>query len=59
MWAEDSIDLLRKCGIPFNRMEVEGIDHFEFSEYLNSSNLVLNEDVTWISFHRYLINTVD
>lgn len=53
MYANDSIELLQSSGIQFHRMESDGIDPFTFSELLYSSDLVLNDGVRWISFHRY------
>lgn len=51
MYAQDSIDLLTKSGIDFAEHERRGIDVLAFGELLTSSGLVLNDDVTWISFH--------
>jgi len=51
MYAQDSIDLLTQSGIAFDEFERNGIDVLHFGELLVSSGLVLNEDVTWISFH--------
>lgn len=53
MYAQDSIDLLNRAGIQFKRHEEEGIDVGDFAELLITSGLVLNEDVEWLSFHRY------
>ena len=53
MYAQDSIDLLNRAGIQFKRHEEEGIDVGDFAELLITSGLVLNEDVKWLSFHRY------
>jgi CCR4-NOT transcription complex subunit 7/8 len=49
-----SIDLLTKSGIDFVAHEARGIDPFRFGELLMSSGVVLNEDVTWVTFHRWL-----
>eukprot|EP00051_Salpingoeca_urceolata_P031844 m.13199 g.13199 ORF g.13199 m.13199 type:complete len:292 (+) comp4487_c0_seq1:1063-1938(+) len=51
MFAQDSIDLLKVSGIQFARHEVEGIDVSHFGELLITSGLVLNDDVTWVTFH--------
>ena len=56
MYAQDSIDLLNRAGIQFKRHEEEGIDVGDFAELLITSGLVLNEDVKWLSFHRYSLN---
>lgn len=53
MYAQDSIDLLNRSGIQFKRHEEDGIDVNDFAELLITSGLVLNEDVKWLSFHRY------
>jgi CCR4-NOT transcription complex subunit 7/8 len=51
MYAPDSIELLAKSGIDFQRHEEIGIIPQDFAELLITSGLVLNEDVKWISFH--------
>jgi len=51
MYAQDSIDLLSRSGIDFNRFEMNGIDARVFSEKLTTSGIVLAEDLTWVSFH--------
>jgi CCR4-NOT transcription complex subunit 7/8 len=53
MYAQDSIDLLMRSGIEFTKNEREGIDVAEFGELLMASGIVLNDDVRWISFHRF------
>jgi len=45
MYAQDSIDLLTKAGIDFNRNQQEGIDVADFGELLMSSGIVLNENI--------------
>ncbi|XP_062195848.1 probable CCR4-associated factor 1 homolog 7 [Phragmites australis] len=47
----DSIDLLRRSGIDFDRFAAEGADTARFAELLMSSGVVLNADVQWITFH--------
>lgn len=59
MYAEDSINLLKRSGINFEKCETDGIDVFEFGELLMASGLVLLEDVTWISFQGYAYTPVD
>jgi CCR4-NOT transcription complex subunit 7/8 len=46
-----SIDLLKNCGIDFQRLVVEGIDTTYFAELLTTSGIVLNEETTWVTFH--------
>lgn len=52
MYSSESIDLLHKSGIDFQRHENEGIKPNEFAELLTTSGLVLFDEVKWISFHR-------
>jgi len=51
MYAQDSIDLLIRSGIDFQKNEEMGIDVSDFGELLISSGIVLNDEVKWISFH--------
>ena len=51
MYNEVAIESLKQAGVDFQRLEVEGIDPFEFGALLMSSGLVCDEDVHWISFH--------
>jgi CCR4-NOT transcription complex subunit 7/8 len=57
MYAQDSIDLLTKSGIDFQKHKDYGIDVEHFGELLISSGFVLLDDVKWISFHRYVAHT--
>lgn len=51
MYAQDSIDLLTRSGIEFQKNEELGIDVNDFGELLMSSGVVLNNNIKWISFH--------
>lgn len=51
MYAQESIDLLAKSGIMFQKNLENGIDPTHFAELLTSSGIVLMDNVTWISFH--------
>ena len=51
MYAQESIDLLAKSGIMFQKNTESGIDPMHFAELLTSSGVVICEKVTWISFH--------
>lgn len=51
MYLQESIDLLQKSGINFQKHLEYGIDIHHFGEVLISSGFVLFDDVKWISFH--------
>ena len=53
IFAQDSIDLLRKAGVDFDKHQREGIDVEEFGGLMMVSGLTLCEEVRWISFHSY------
>ncbi|VDD87216.1 unnamed protein product [Enterobius vermicularis] len=63
MYSEDSVDLLTKAGIDFNRHVVEGIKMADFGELLTTSGLIVDDHITWITFHSgydfgYLMRTI-
>lgn len=50
-YSEESITLLRKSGIDFDSHAIRGIEPAKFGEFMISSGLILNEKVTWLTFH--------
>jgi len=50
MYAQESIDLLKKSGINFDELATHGIDFQHFGELLISSGFVLLDNVKWIAF---------
>ena len=51
MFAQDSIDLLSRSGVNFEKHEKKGICPEKFSNFLINSGLVFNKKIKWISFH--------
>lgn len=51
IFANDSIEMLKLCGIDFQKNTEEGIDANRFGELLMSSGIVLNGNVCWVTFH--------
>ncbi|PFH53343.1 hypothetical protein AMATHDRAFT_55249 [Amanita thiersii Skay4041] len=51
MYAPESIELLQKSGIEFERHEKYGIQPNDFAELMITSGLVLTPETKWISFH--------
>ena len=45
-----SMNLLKQCGIDFDKLKKRGINHKVFAQYFTISNLVLNPDIKWVSF---------
>lgn len=52
MFAPESVELLQKSGIDFQRHEEFGILPNDFAELMITSGLVLTDETKWISFHR-------
>lgn len=51
IFANDSIEMLKQCGIDFKKNTENGIDANRFGELLMSSGIVLNGNVCWVTFH--------
>ncbi|KAJ9555017.1 hypothetical protein OSB04_009631 [Centaurea solstitialis] len=51
IFANDSIEMLRQCGIDFKKNSEMGIDANRFGELLMSSGVVLNDNICWVTFH--------
>lgn len=51
MSSEDSINMLKKTGVDFEKCATMGIEPKDFGARLIDSGLVCQPDVTWLSFH--------
>lgn len=51
MYSEDSIVMLKKAGVDFDKNAEMGIDPAVFGSLLITSGLVTDDSVTWLSFH--------
>ena len=51
--SNESILMLSNCGIDFIKLKNNGIPYNLFAEYFISSGLVLNEDITYITFNGF------
>jgi CCR4-NOT transcription complex subunit 7/8 len=54
MYAPDSVELLQKSGIDFQRHEEIGILPNDFAELMITSGMVLLPETKWLSFHRFV-----
>ncbi|VDK60205.1 unnamed protein product [Anisakis simplex] len=51
MYSQESVELLRSAGIDFSRHLIEGIRMADFGELLTTSGLIVDEHITWLTFH--------
>ncbi|EJW03994.1 hypothetical protein EDEG_01727 [Edhazardia aedis USNM 41457] len=51
MYSQESLDLLVKAEIDFDKHKSHGIDKEDFGEILITSGVVMNPNVTFITFH--------
>ena len=47
----EALELLSKCGINVESHRTNGVDKLEFARLIMDSGLVMDENVTWITFH--------
>ncbi|EAS03653.2 CAF1 family ribonuclease (macronuclear) [Tetrahymena thermophila SB210] len=48
---QESLDLLKNAGIDFKELKKRGISREQFSDLVSESDIILNEELTWIVFH--------
>jgi len=51
IFTQEAICLLESAGIDFKKLKQKGIDIETFAEHMLTSGIILNENVTWITFH--------
>ena len=60
----ESIEMLRKAGLDFDKHAQDGINHQQFSQILKTSGLVQNSNLTWVAFNSsfdfaYMVKLLD
>jgi len=63
-YSKESLNLLKRTGIDFDKLKKKGIEHKKFGEILKRTGLIFNPGVKWISFHgsydfAYLLKLLD
>ncbi|AAS50890.2 ABR119Cp [Eremothecium gossypii ATCC 10895] len=51
MVSPESLDLLKKSGVAFDKHQSIGVNAYDFAQLLVDSGLLLTDEVTWVSFH--------
>lgn len=51
MVSAESLELLKKSGINFEKHQNIGIDPFDFAQLMIDSGLLLSKEITWLSYH--------
>lgn len=51
MLSVESLDLLRKSGINYEMHKTTGVSKFEFAQLMIDSGLLMDNEVTWITYH--------
>lgn len=51
MMSSESFELLQKSGINFDSHQSNGVDAFEFAQLMMDSGLLMEDTVTWITYH--------
>lgn len=51
MVSAESMELLRKAGVNFDHHKNNGVSIFEFAQLMMDSGLLMDQNVTWITYH--------